>query len=258
MKTYRKNVSDEEVQSMMAPHLAELMRHVVPRMKPEPDPEPEIEPKRNTNEKAKVEVTAEERDLLEDILEKPNLSVTARAARLGLSAYKMNSLKASIIKKGLAEQFSVNLGKQFGGNISLLALTEEGYGMLGKEPPERPKNVSMEHWWWQLAICDYFTQKNMKAEIEKNKNGNRVDVCLTVNGSEIAIEVELSPNNAVPNIANDLKAGFDKVKCCCKDKAVAEEVRRRFQSYEGYSDVKDRVEVRVLTELELVKEMQKK
>ena len=253
MKIYRKNVSDEEVQSIMAPHLAELMRHVVPRAKPEP----EADPKQSPNEKAKVELTPEERDLLEDILEKPNLSVTTRAARLGLSAYKMNTIKASAIKRGFAEQFSINLGKKFGGTISLLALTTEGYKVLGKKPIMRPENVGLDHWWWQVAICDYFTKKNVNAEIEKSKNGIRVDICLTTGGREIAIEVELSPKNAVPNIVHDLEAGFDKVECCCKDGTVAEEVKRRLQVYEGYGNIKDRVEVRILTELQLVKQMQK-
>ncbi len=246
MKIYRKNVSDQEVQSMMAPHLAELMRHVVPRMRPEP--KPEAEPN---------ELPEEERDLLEDILEKPNLSVTARADRLGLSAYKMNSIKTSIKKKALAEQFYVNLGKKFGGAITLLALTKEGYGVLGREPATRPENVSLEHWWWQVAICDYFKRNNIKVEIEKSRNGTRVDVGLTKDGREIAVEVELSTKNAIANIANDLKAGFDKVECCCKDNTMAEEVRRRLQAYEDYANIKDRVEVRVLTELQLVKEMQK-
>ena len=46
-------------------------------------------------------VTAVERELLEDVFENPNLSITGRAARLGLSAYKMNALKISAIDKGL-------------------------------------------------------------------------------------------------------------------------------------------------------------
>jgi len=253
MIIYKKNVTDEEVQSIMAPHLSELMRHVVPRVKPEP----EADPKRSTNEKPKVELTAEERDLLEDILEKPNLSVTARAARLGLSAYKMNATKARIIKKGLAEQFSINLGKNFGGTVSLLALTTEGYTGIGRKPIKRPENVGLDHFWWQLAIRDYFAKKSIIAEIEKSRNGIRVDVGLTRDGREIAVEVELSTKNAVANIANDLKAGFDKVECCCKDNQMAEEVRRRLQAYEDYANIRGRVEVRVLTELQLVKEMQK-
>ncbi len=254
MKIYRKDVSDEEVGLFMGPHLIELMKHVMPRVKPED----ETQPKQSEDKRAKSELTTEEKELLEDILEKPNLSITARAARLGLSAYKMNTVKTVVIKKGFAEQFSVNLGKKCGGNISLLALTKEGYGVLGREPVTRPDNVSLEHWWWQVAIYDYFIKKNIKAEIEKNKNGNRVDVCLTVKGQEIALEVELSPNNAVPNIANDLRAGFERVESYCKDGLVVEEVRRRLQVYEGYREIRDKVEVRILTELQLVEEMQRK
>ncbi len=253
MEIYRKNVSDEEVQSIMAPHLAELMRHVVPRAKPAP----EADPKQSTNKEAKVELTPEERDLLEDILEKPNLSVTTRAARLGLSAYKMNNIKASTKKKGFAEQFSVNLGKKFGGTISLLALTTEGYRMLGKEPIMRPENVGLDHWWWQNAIADYFNKRNIKAEIEKSRNGIRVDVCLTRDDHEKAVEIEIGTKDAVATIVNDLEAGFERVECCCKDAAVAEEVRRRLQAYKDYENIKDRVEVHILTELQLVREMQK-
>lgn len=101
----------------------------------------------------------------------------------GLSAYKMNALKKSLIKKGHVVQFSINIGKSFGGKITLLALTGKGYKAIGKRPVLKPDNISWEHWWWQRAICDYFNRWGAKAEIEKAKNGTRADVGLAINGN---------------------------------------------------------------------------
>jgi hypothetical protein len=181
--------------------------------------------------------------------------VTARASRLGLSAYKMNALKKSLIKKGHVVQFSINIGKLFGGKVTLLALTGKGYKAIGKRPVLKPDNISWEHWWWQRAICDYFNRHGAKADIEKSKNGKRADIGLIMSGSEIAVEVELSPKNAISNITADLEAGFGKVICCCKNSMVAKEVRRQVKAYSAYESIKDRVEVKVLTELQLVKEL---
>jgi hypothetical protein len=215
----------------------------------------EPEPQQKTNTVTNDALSFEEKELLKDILEEPDLSVTARTSRLGLSAYKMNALKKSLIKKGHVVQFKINIGKLFGGIVTLLGLTEEGFKELGKRPINKPEEMSWEHWWWQRAICDYFNKRGAKAEIEKSKNGKRADVGLVMNGIETAVEVELSPKNAISNITADLEAGFDKVVCCCKNTMVAKEVRRQLKAYSRYEAIKDKVEVKILTELQLVKEL---
>ena len=255
MKTYRKDVSHEEVFASMRYHLEELMKYVKARVKTEPDTPDEptrtarsVKPTTKSKKKSRT-ISREQRELLQDILEKPNLGVTSRANRLGLSAYKMNSLKKGLIDMDCIDQFNVNLGPRFGGNVAMLELLPKGYGYLGLEPVMRPENMTGEHWWWQNRLCEHMKKKGDKAEVEKTRNGKRADLGLIKDGKEISVEIEMSPKNAVPNLFSDLKAGFDRVVCCCKDKRTAAEVRRRFRMSKDYEAVKDRVEIRVLTEL---------
>ena len=257
MKTYKKDVSDEEVRRMMVDHINEMLNKVRPRVQVELKQEDKVEVKTKTKKKPAGwgRVSRDEREFLVDIFEYPDLSVTTRGSRLGLSDYKMNNLKAKVIDMALVEQFSVNIGKEFGGRITLLALTGAGYKALRKKPVVRPDNVSEEHWWWQTHIKDYFERKGVKAELEKSIDGKRADIGLVKDGEEVAVEVELSPKNALSNITVDLDAGFDRVVCCCKDKMVAKEVQRRLKEHKRYASIKDLVEVKVLTELQLVKEM---
>jgi hypothetical protein len=178
-------------------------------------------------------------------------------SRLGLSAYKMNSLKGAVIKKGLVEQFPVNLGKAFGGKVMLLALTKAGFKALKKRAVVRPDNVSAEHWWWQKAQKGYYDRRSYETVLEMRigNSKSRADLGIKTKNGWVAIEVELGPGNAVANIENDLAAGFIRVVCCCKDRLVAKEVLRRLQAHRRYEKIKDKVEVKVLTELELVKEL---
>jgi hypothetical protein len=258
MKIFRKDVSDDEVKQAMVVHINEMFKHVRPRVQvklKEDDDKAASKTKVNLGGRG---IPRDEKDLLLDIFEKPNLSVTKRGSRLGLSAYKMNNLKRSVLKKGLVEQFSANLGKRFGGKITLLTLTPAGCKALEKELVIRPSNVSAEHWWWQTNIKDYFLRKGIATVIEKSMNNTRADVGLVRDGEDVAVEVELTPKNAVANITSDLDAGFDRVVCCCKDNMVAREVRRRLKEHKRYEFVKDSVEVKVLTELQLVKELYNK
>jgi len=249
---HKKDVSDTEIKRMMAPYLDELMRDVRPRVrvtKHEPDSKPESGKK----DSGAFTITQDEKYLLESIYAEPNLSITGRSDRLGFSASKMNSLKNSVITKELAEQFSVNLGKKHGGVVKMLTLTGSGMRLINKRPKVRkPENVSHEHWWWQQVIYENYRRHDITTEIEKSLNGKRADVGIIWNGKEIAIEVELTPGNALSNIVEDLNAGFYKVASYCKDNSVLKAVKKRFQAYKDYEDIKNSVEIRLLSDIEIL------
>jgi hypothetical protein len=252
MQHFRKNVTDDERRAHMQAYIESLKKPVRSRIRPEdiPKPAPQVRPKTESNE-----ITGEERELLEDILEKPYLSITRRTSRLGLSAYKMNRLKGSAIRKKLVEQVRINLGRKFGGRVTFLMLLENGYRAIGRKPVRKPDNVSREHWFWQLFLKDYCRRKGLVAEIEKCMNGIYADLGVTKNQKLFAYEIETSPKNALSNIVSDLTAGFHMVISCCVDQNTAREVTRRLKEYEKYEQIRDRVEVRVLTELQAVNEL---
>lgn len=240
---YKKNVSDEEIQSMMLPHIAKLLKDVVPRIIIE------TQDNKTTNNIQTNSVGDKEKELLESIYAEPELSINERAGYLGLSAYMMNNVKKSILNKKLAEQFTVNKGRTTGGNVTLLALTDAGCKAINKSMRVRkPNNVSHEHWWWQRKAFQFYKDKGFQAEIEKAINGKRVDVGISKDGKNIALEIELTPKNALSNVACDIQAGFDFVLSCCRNSNVHREVKKRLLSYKDYETIKDRVEIKILTD----------
>lgn len=206
--------------------------------------------------KRNLQPSDEEKQLLESIFERPNLPITKRASVLGLSPYMMNKMKKSIQQKGLAEQFSINLGKDFGGNISLLALTDNGYRAINRrQMTKRLQNESLEHYWWKQNIHQAYKKRGIPSEIEKSIGGKRADVGIEWEGKNIAIEVELTPKNALQNIIQDLECGFDKVLSCSKNKAIEQAIIRQFSSLNDYGRMKDSVSFRQLSDFEFVKEI---
>ena len=255
---YQKNVSDIEIKQYMASRLSDLSNNVKPRIPLEPAETPKNKPeakKGGSPDKSPQgnELSDQVKELMENIYQEPLLSVTKRSARIGLSAYKMNQLKKEIMDKGFARQFSVNLGKKHGGTVTMMQLSDAGYKIIGKRPEKVPENVSDEHWFWQKAINRNYESMKSEAVIEKSLNGKRADVGIVWNGCEVAIEVELTPKNALSNIVRDLEAGFHKVCSCCKNPALMRRVREQLRAYKGYEEIKDRVELNLLSEMELLK-----
>ena len=210
--------------------------------------------------KQKSEGTSDdERQLLENIYKNLNLPITKRASILGLSPYMMNKLKKSLIEKGLVEQFSINLGKDFGGNITLLVLTDDGHKAINRRPKNKKssKKESLEHHWWKGNIHQSYRKKSIPSEIEKSIGGKHADVGIVWQNQNIAIEVELTPKNALQNIIQDLECGFDKIFSCAKNKAVQNAIIKQFQSHCDYGRLNNKVSFRQLSDFEFVREISK-
>jgi len=248
---FKKDVSNIEIERMMAHHIVQLMKDVKPRVSiKDKEPETTNEP---IGETAKSQtISLEEKDFLDSIDDKPDLSTTGRLAYLGLSTTKMNNMKNGLIKRGLITEFSINLGKKHGGIVKLLSLTETAYGYIKKEPKmKKPDNITEEHWFWQTHVYESYISQGIVAEIEKSLNGIRADIGIVWNDKLVALEIELTPK--ISNITEDLQGGFDKVVIYCKNNAVMKAIKTQFVSYKNYEDIKDRVEIRLLTEIEILK-----
>lgn len=267
-ENFKKDVSDAELSVLMKPHIERLKGFTI-RYRRLKAPEQEEETKSETKEQSKqgkgkqekkpqeteAMLSQEEKEYLESILEKPNLSITQRRDFLGLSTYRNDQRKKALIEKNLVEEFSLNLGFETRGVVKLLELTEEGYLALGKKAPAQKKYpCSAEHWWWQRNIHSFYRQQGFEAEIEKEMNGIRADVAFNKDAGWIGVEVGLSPKNEPVNARQDLEAGFSQVLLALKDAKVKASVEKRISEFLP-EEMQKRVRLILLSEFSFVREM---
>lgn len=253
---YRKDVTNEEIEIAMQPVLDELSRFLVPRVKLEEDK------KNHSKEKPKEEIniSEEEKEYLKSILEHPNLSVTARGEKLfGFSADKRTRIKKNLLDKKLILEFSVDLGSDFGGRVKLLRLTEQGYKLLGEKPPlstNFSKRGSLEHIWWQEFIAQDYLARDYKAIIEKELNGKAADIGIIAENETVAVEVELSPKNAITNFKQDIDAGFTRTIIACKNYQVKKQIQNKVNSFIAENPIyKGKEKIILLTDFPFVKKL---
>jgi hypothetical protein len=181
-----------------------------------------------------VSITDEERDYLNSIIEHSNCSVSNRGKSLfGFSSNKSNAIKKDLIQNRLIQEFSVSLGRAFGGTVKMLRLTLKGYLALGIKPPKQYSKLqgSLEHIWWQENIAMDYRGKGYKAIIEQELNEKAVDVGVEKNNELVAVEIELTPNNAVYNFRADIDVGFSRVFIACKNNNVKRIIEKQLQIF---------------------------
>lgn len=261
MGSYRKDITDEEISREMQPVLKELEKFLVPRVKPENETtETENSEKEKNDEN--MNLTDEEKDYMKSIIEHPSLSVTARGEKLfGFSADKRTRLKNNLINKKLIVEFSVDLGPEFGGRVKMLRLTEKGYKAIDEKPltqTEYSNRPSLEHICWQELIARDYTEKGYKAVIEKKLKGKSADIGVIKDNEIVAVEVELTPKNAITNLKQNIDAGFTRTIIACRNRKVKKETEKKLNAFlEENPQYKDRAEVILLTDFPFVKKIHK-
>jgi hypothetical protein len=256
-------VSDAEIDALMAPVISWLEQFVKPRVrideeqKEKPHEKQKTRPQERQINKEKYP-RLNEKEYMESVHANPHYSVTRHGQTLGLSSYMMDKLKKSLIEKGLIEEFSINLGKEFGGTVKFLELTNAGHKILGKKPKDKPaRQCSQEHWWWQRQIHTYYANKGYRSESEMLRGSKRADVGVIHNCKTLAIEVELSAKNVVANVKEDLANGFDSVRVACRDAAVKQEAEKALHSWQGYAALEEKIEVCLLSDFGFIKGLKK-
>lgn len=248
MKIYRKNISNEQVEMHSKAFIEMLMKDAV--CFPRKNEEGNKETKDKDNRKAESALSGDEIIYLLSVYDHEFLAVTRRAEMLGLSSYLNDKTKKTLVQKRLIEEYQINLGASAKGTVKLTHLTEKGHLAIGKKPKhERKHQCSHEHWFWQRAIKFFYETKGKKPEIEYSMNGKNADVGLFDEDGIIAVEVELSPNNAVQNIQRNLDAGFIYVFCMCKNTSVLKSVAEKLNSVLDESK-KPKVHIGLLHEME--------
>ena len=141
----------------------------------------------------------------------------------------------------------------------MLRLTDEGYKLLGKTPQTKDslaKYGSLEHQWWQEHIAKDYSERGYNAVIEKNLNGKSADIGVMTKDEMVAVEVELTPKNAITNFKQDLDAGFNRVIIACQNTRVKKEIERKLQSFlEQHYSYRGKAKVILLNEFPFVKKL---
>lgn len=252
-------VTDKDIEERMRPVLKELSRYFKPRVRIEKKAQ---QPAPSSQAKVPTKPSREMVDYMESIIDLPNLSVTARATRLGLSSNKNNRIKKALLGLKLITSFTVDLGKSYGGRVTLLRLTNEGYQALKLDPPKNQKGIhqreSLEHLFWKEVIYRTLSSKGYKAEIEYELNGKEADIAYVKDGIRTAVEIELSPKNCVRNLKRNIEAGFHKTISACKNHTVMKAIETRVDAFADENNIDEsRYQILLLSELELVKDLHK-
>lgn len=259
MSSFKKDVTDSEIKARMKPHLDALMGKVTsPSKMSKQEDNPHISNKDENIKKQElknIQLAAEEKEYLENIFEKPNLTITQRAREMGLSPYMNDKIKKDLLKKGWIKEFTLNLGFSTRGIVKLVELTNDGFRAIGKENPELNKrNCSSEHWFWQRNIKDYYLSLGHKAIIEFLLNGKHADVGIFIDNKKVAVEVGLTPKNEIVNAKQDIRAGFDEVILALKNSQVKKAVEAHIQKHISEEELR-KVKVMLLNEFPFVKDI---
>lgn len=186
--------------------------------RPAPTSEPVSPEKPRKQSRTTEELSDDEKVFLEFVSQHPGMFVTKIYKELGLSGYKGDKLKASLIEKGLIVQEETRDG--IGGRLAkTLTLTGKSASVI-KEASLTGKGGD-SHKYLQKTLKEQAELLGWKAIIEDRipRSLQSVDVGLTKDDVRIAIEVcsTTKSGQEVQNIRKCLDAGYDYVVSVCSD-----------------------------------------
>ncbi|MFA5394001.1 MAG: helix-turn-helix domain-containing protein [Candidatus Ratteibacteria bacterium] len=160
----------------------------------------------------------EERGFLEFVSKHPAMFVTKVYESLGLSGYKGDRLKQTLIEKGLIEQEETREGNK-GRLAKVLTITDKGASVL-KDTVLSGKGGEI-HKQLQLMLKEQTELFGWKAVIEERipKSLESVDVGLRKDDIRVAVEISHTSKSdyEITNIRKCLEAGYDYVVSVCSD-----------------------------------------
>ena len=221
-----KNISDAEV--------ADYMRDKIKNLTPTAS-EP-INTFTPDETESKVEAQPTEPDklddneltLLWDVKNRPFIPATERLNMLNFSTYMGQKLYNGLIEKGLVEGLEIKTNYR-GRPQKFYKLTDKGIAIVGKQNLGSGKG-GFEHRLHQRRLVEVFEAQGYKVTIEECKNGKNVDLGLSKNGKNIAVEIIISPQNAVENIEKDIAVGWKVIWLLCHTQTILDGVKQKWTS----------------------------
>ncbi|MCK4670757.1 MAG: ATP-binding protein [Nanoarchaeota archaeon] len=168
-----------------------------------------------------LEASSSEMDFMMSCYNDPFYSNTERIKNLGFNNNKGYAIKSTLIRKKLIFEYEIRLSRK-GRKTKFIYLTEKGFAFIQKRKLRLSGIGSQKHKLYQNIIQKAHAMSGLKAVIEGNLNGEKVDILAeTSSGKILAIEIELSKNSGViRNVKKDLAAGADYVVVLFEDEST--------------------------------------
>jgi len=161
------------------------------------------------NSRCAIELTTQERKLMEDIWRHPTSTIRQRYRRLSLSPRQGTSVQSSLLSSGLIFSSCVSLPH---GQTKILSLSEKGRKVLGISGDESDRHGGPAHRYWCKLLADHLTKQGYDVTEEAPLgDGKAVDILAVKDGKRIAFEVETGKSDAAANVRKCLAAELDKV-----------------------------------------------
>jgi hypothetical protein len=181
-------------------------------------PEPHEERGKDVEDKAHT-IANEELAFLKDVALNPFEATHERYRRLGLTFYKGNRLRDSLVDKRLIKVIEL---LRCDGRVKLFEPTASGRRLLKENGVTTTwRHGGVVHGYWVRYAAAAMRAKGWKVEVEKPIGGGAtVDVAAEKDGVRMAVEVETGNSDAIHNVKRALEAGFEKVVVLGTDDAV--------------------------------------
>ena len=164
--------------------------------------------------------------LLIDIFTYPLSGITQRYKRLKLNPKYGNKFKNQLISQGCIQPKKIITGS---GWITLFELTRKGRAVLRDSGYDfKDIREGVIHKFWKHRIAEFYRKKDYEVLVEENING-RPDIIVIKDTRKVAVEIETGNSDAVGNIQQRLKKGFDEIICVATNRYVEDKIRQELK-----------------------------
>lgn len=158
---------------------------------------------------------------VQDVIKYPLDGVKVRYTRLGLSIGTGNKVKSSLIRSGILNQCSVELGKT---RKAVLTLTAKGNELSSYV--KTYGNESVAHRYWKQFYAKRFSEAGYVVLEEATRKTGTVDLLVARLDLVMAVEIETGKSDVVKNVVSDLTSGVSRVLVVATDKNAFDKVER--------------------------------
>ena len=161
-------------------------------------------------------------EFLEDVMAHEDDGVRVRYKRLDWSGDKGNRVKNQLVENEILEEQEVKVGRTFKLLLRVTPRARERLGLkksLGRGP--------LAHEYWKRFYANRFRSEGYEVELEAPRRNGRVDVLARRGTDTLAIEIETGRSEAVKNVRQNLRAGFNRVIVVATDEVALQKVERQ-------------------------------
>lgn len=161
--------------------------------------------------------------LIQDVLDHPDDGVKARYRRLRFSGSRGHACKEWLVNGRWLETQTILVGLS---RKVLLRLTTAARQALGLTELSQ-RRESLAHEYWKRFYARRFAADGHDVKLEAQRKNGRADLVATRADIRIAIEIETGRSNAVENVRNDLRSGFNRIIVVATDESALNKVERQ-------------------------------